>query len=57
MSPQSMLNTPVELLRSAPPDSEQGSHGERHERRAAMSAVLGLFGLGVLFALASSLLH
>lgn len=40
MSPQSLLHTPVELLRSAPAGAS--SHGERRERRAALSVVIGM---------------
>lgn len=41
MSPQSLLHTPVDLLRHAPAESQAASHGERFERRAALSVVIG----------------
>lgn len=57
MSPQSMLNLPVELLRAAPAEHERSSRAERRERRVVQRLGVPALPLAVLAATLMALRH
>lgn len=57
MSPHSMLNTPVELLRNAPAEGEPVARAERVERRAAHRVTLAILLLAAAAAILAAALH